>query len=471
MALAAWSSTWALAREHTDGFAAVVVGQLLLSGLALVWVVRRRPPGRAALLIVIVLAAAARLVLVPHAPDVSGDMYRYVWDGRVQSEMINPYRHPPAAPALAHLRDADVYPHINRPSVPTIYPPVAQATFLGLNLTGLRSVTAVKLAMALIDVAAIGVMALLLVRLGLQPARVVLYAWHPLAILEVGRSGHVDVIAVLLMMLALLAHAGRRPLLSGALTAGAALAKFYAAAILPALLWVDGRRRWSVLAGFVVTVVAAYLPYLGVGAGVLGYLPGYLEEEGFESGQRFYLLGGLSRLGAGPLGPIDAAQWYQALVVLAMGAVTLWCWWRPPAGVRGADRPLAAPAAGAGGAEHADLPVVSAARAGPDTDGVARPCRRRRDRGLGRRPAVPAVVDPGRGALAAAPDLGPRRAGAGERRAGRPRALETAARLRTSAAADIRVHGGAPLDQAPALGVRVLTEARSGVRPLTASNS
>ncbi len=341
VALAAWSSTWALAREHTGAFATVVVGQLALSGLALAWVAWRRPPGRAALLIVIVFAAAARLVLVPHAPDVSGDVYRYVWDGRVQSELVNPYRHAPDAAALVPLRDAEVYPHINRRSVPTIYPPVAQATFLGLNLAGLTSVTAVKLAMALADIAAIGAMALLLVRLGLQPARVVLYAWHPLAILEVGRSGHVDAVAVLLMMLALLAHVGRRPLLSGALTAAAALAKFYAAAILPALLWVNGRRRWSVVTGFGLTAVVAYLPYLGVGTGVLGYLPGYLQEEGFASGERFYLLGGLSRLGAGPLGPVDAAQWYQGLVTLAMGGVAAWCWWRPPSSVRGAiDRSL-----------------------------------------------------------------------------------------------------------------------------------
>ena len=57
-------------------------------------------------------------------------MYRYVWDGRVQLAGINPYRYVPAADQLAFLRDAAVYPNINRAEYAhTVYPPVAQAIF------------------------------------------------------------------------------------------------------------------------------------------------------------------------------------------------------------------------------------------------------------------------------------------------------------------------------------------------------
>ena len=42
------------------------------------------------------------------APPHSSDVYRYVWDGRVQAHGINPYRYIPADPALARLRDADM---------------------------------------------------------------------------------------------------------------------------------------------------------------------------------------------------------------------------------------------------------------------------------------------------------------------------------------------------------------------------
>ena len=60
----------------------------------------------------------------------STDIFRYVWDGRVQAAGINPYRHVPADAALQHLRDDAIYPYINRADyAPTIYPPMAQIVF------------------------------------------------------------------------------------------------------------------------------------------------------------------------------------------------------------------------------------------------------------------------------------------------------------------------------------------------------
>ncbi len=342
VALTAWSATWELAREHPGPFAAVVAGQLALCGAAAAWIAWRRPAGRGALAVVFLAALAARLVLVPHAPDVSGDINRYVWDGRVQAAGINPYRYAPADPEVARFRDDAVYPGINRKPVPTIYPPVAEASFLGLHLVGARSVTALKLALVLLEMAAVAALALLLARTGRLPAGAVLYAWHPLAILEVGRSGHVDALAVLALVGALLAHAVRRPLLAGVALAAATMVKLYAAIALPALVWSGGRRRPATLAAFAAAIVVGYLPYLGVGAGVLGYLPGYLDEEGFDSGRRFYLLARLDdAFGLDRVGPFEAAQVYQALVLACLAGAAAWCWWRPPVGVRASvDRAL-----------------------------------------------------------------------------------------------------------------------------------
>jgi len=59
----------------------------------------------------------------------SSDLYRYLWDGRVQWAGISPYRYPPAAPELAPLRDEAVFPKINRPTKVTVYPPGAEAVF------------------------------------------------------------------------------------------------------------------------------------------------------------------------------------------------------------------------------------------------------------------------------------------------------------------------------------------------------
>ena len=76
-----------------------------------------------------------RLMVMLSPPFLSSDLYRYVWDGRVQAAGINPYLYIPADPALAGLRDTAIFPHINRADyAPTIYPPVAQAIFLAVGL-------------------------------------------------------------------------------------------------------------------------------------------------------------------------------------------------------------------------------------------------------------------------------------------------------------------------------------------------
>ena len=55
--------------------------------------------------VVLLVAAALRLPLIVSPPFLSTDIYRYVWDGRVQAAGVNPYRYLPADPALASLRD------------------------------------------------------------------------------------------------------------------------------------------------------------------------------------------------------------------------------------------------------------------------------------------------------------------------------------------------------------------------------
>ena len=76
------------------------------------------------------MAVAMRAITFAAPPLLSSDMYRYVWDGRVQLAGINPYRYLPDAPELAFLRDAAVFPHINRADyAPTIYPPAAEMLY------------------------------------------------------------------------------------------------------------------------------------------------------------------------------------------------------------------------------------------------------------------------------------------------------------------------------------------------------
>ena len=298
-------------------FIKVAVVQSLIYLLAVGIVVRARS-SRLTFLIIVTFAVLFRLSIVFSPPYLSDDIYRYIWDGRVQAAGINPYRYLPSAPELAQLRDDKIYPKINRrDSAPTIYPPFAEAVFL-LTTRISESVVWMKLTMIIFEVIAVWALAHLLSSFGLARERLLIYAWHPLIVWEFAGSGHVDAIAIAFIALAFLAWRRSINVGAGLALAGATLIKLFPLVLFPALL---SRRRWIIPLVFVATILVAYLPYLGVGPkAVLGYLPGYAHEQGLVSGQQFYLLNVARKL-FGPGLPLIA---YLIGAALIMGAIACW---------------------------------------------------------------------------------------------------------------------------------------------------
>jgi len=284
---------------------AVMGGVWVVFGLG-VWLLRGTPPKAAAVLTL--LGAVAMPLAAGFAPPRSSDdLYRYLWDGRVQTAGIDPYRYVPAAPELAHLRDDFLWPKqsawcepdepghlaagcslINRPASHTIYPPTAQAYFTSVDLlspNGFRE-RPIQLA-AVLFVLATTVLILLT-----KPRLAALWAWCPLVALEAGNNAHLDVVAVFFTVGALILAARAktwRGTASGAALLGLAIAtKFTPALVGPSLL---RRRPVTLIASTALTVALLYLPHvLAVGPKVLGFLPEYLRAEGYRTGTRFALL-------------------------------------------------------------------------------------------------------------------------------------------------------------------------------------
>ncbi|MBO0737663.1 MAG: DUF2029 domain-containing protein [Alphaproteobacteria bacterium] len=268
---------------------ALLQGVIWAAAAAVVLRSRGRPP---ALALVLAIAALLRLIALPAPLFLSDDIYRYIWDGRVQAAGINPYRYIPTDPELARLRDNTVFPNINRNNyAPTIYPPVAQLLFLLANRLG-ETVLAVKLFLVAVEAVGIGALLLILRTVGKPREYVLLYVWHPLPVWEIAGSGHIDAAVVAFVSCALAAAVLGRRTLSGAALAAATLVKFFPVVLAPAL-WRPARTnsgdRWWLFA-FVAVAIGAYLPYIGVGSRVLGFLPGYLAEENLASGSGFWLL-------------------------------------------------------------------------------------------------------------------------------------------------------------------------------------
>ncbi|MDH6132089.1 hypothetical protein P3T37_001474 [Kitasatospora sp. MAA4] len=323
----------------------VDLGLFVLALLAL-----RRVPVRWVVGVVLLgsVAVAGAGVLV--APRTSDDAYRYLWDGQVQVAGISPYAYPPDAPQLGALRAQApaLFPsggdcvgwdlrraapgfcsHVNRPGVPTIYPPVAEAWFAGLDLVGHgHGVRTAQVGGALLAVATTG--ALLWLLRPERRRRAALWGWFPGVAVWSVNDAHVDTLGALLMVLGLgIAARGRRTA-GGALLGAAVAVKLIPVLALPGALsglLARGRRsaadRGRALLLPVVALgvfVLSYLPYLALsGSKVLGFLPGYLREEGYDQGrvQRFALV----RL----LVPDSLAAGGAAAVVLAAVLYVLRC--------------------------------------------------------------------------------------------------------------------------------------------------
>lgn len=272
--------------------------------------------------LVVGVGVMARLAVLVQPPILSTDLYRYVWDGVVQAGGFNPYCCLPVDPVLAGLRDGGlgpwaVFANINRAeTAPTIYPPGAQMLFALMGVVG-PGVLTVKAVMMGFDLLTLAVGALLLRAAVLPAGLLVVWAWNPLVIWEFAGGGHVDAAAIGFSALAMLAAVRGRRAWAGAALGGAVLMKLLPAALFPAL-W----RRWDwrvpVVAG--VVIVAAYGAYAGAGWRVLGYLPGYAQEEELHGGGGFLILRLLSL--AGPL-PGWAAGAYLLGGLILLGGMSL----------------------------------------------------------------------------------------------------------------------------------------------------
>jgi hypothetical protein len=286
--------------------------------VAVAWLSLHTKDSRALLLLGLIFAALFRLSILFAPPYLSDDIYRYVWDGRVQAAGINPYRYIPADEALAHLRDEKIYPNINRRDYAhTMYPPVAEAAFLLITRFS-ESVTWMKAAMFAFEAVAVWALVQLLVSFGFARQRVLIYAWHPLVIWEFAGSGHVDALAIALIALALVGHRRSRETLTGFFLACATCVKLFPAVLFPAFYrW----GKWKMALAFVASVLISYVPYLSVGpVGTLGFLPGYASERGMTSGEQFFLLAVARRLFSAGV-PTSA---YLILAVAVLGIAAVW---------------------------------------------------------------------------------------------------------------------------------------------------
>jgi uncharacterized membrane protein len=220
-------------------------------------------------------AAAFRLTLLFRPPDLSEDVWRYLWDGRVARAGVSPWAWPPADPRLAELAPA-LSARVAHRDIRTVYPPVAQAVFHSAGV-GDRPFL-LKAVFSAADIAIVGMLA----GAGLPggAAAAALYAFHPLPVTETAGQGHVDSLGVALLIAALLHVQRGRRAAGGLALALSALTKYVSAA---AALPLVRRGGWRTLLAGIAAVAAIWAAASRGGSSPAGGLEQYAMRWEFNS--------------------------------------------------------------------------------------------------------------------------------------------------------------------------------------------
>jgi len=163
-------------------------------------------PSRRSILFAAIAALLVRGSFLFTLPVGSDDVYRYIWDGKVQSAGVNPYQFAPDAPELRYLHSSRLPGLVNHPDMKTLYFPASQWVFLlGYQISG-EEIWGYKLLLLLAEMATIAGLFLLTAHTGIPWKFVLLYALCPLPVMAFAVDAHLDGFGLPLIVFGLLLH-------------------------------------------------------------------------------------------------------------------------------------------------------------------------------------------------------------------------------------------------------------------------
>lgn len=293
-----------------------------------------------------------RMLFLFTEQSLSDDVFRFVWDGNLLSQGINPYAQAVNSPLLNRY-DIPLRALVNHDWMASPYLPAAQLLFLFVTVIAPESVISFQITAVILDLTIGWLVFDSLRRLSISPAGVFIYLWNPLIISEFTNGAHVvDAWMILLVMLAfwLMIRASNFPHRENLFNlgtviemAGATLTKGLPALLVPIFLrrW---RWKWTfVYVGVVLTALAVFA--LGAGWGIIGPLNGtgvfgamriYMSWWNFNSGLYHWLevsLSGYQTPGAVPPEAVGqelilVARLITSSAILFITILTGWWAWR-----------------------------------------------------------------------------------------------------------------------------------------------
>lgn len=269
---------------------------------------------------VLLWALVYRLLLLPLLPSLSDDAFRYLWDGWLYLNGVNPFAFRPQDPQLAVFQSLDLFSRLNSPTYYSVYPPVPQYLFaLGATFYPLGwkvGYFVIKLLFIGLEFSGVWMLSRLV-----NARALVLYAWNPLVLMEVAGQPHSEALLACFLIGTVWALQQRRPVIALVFITTAMWTKLYPLLLIPFVL---NRTGWRYV-------------WVPVTAGLLLWLPFYhpdfithvqssvrLYTEQFEFGAGLYY--GLKSWGILLMGHEESkalGPFLQRIFIVAIGFVWL----------------------------------------------------------------------------------------------------------------------------------------------------
>jgi alpha-1,6-mannosyltransferase len=218
-----------------------------------------------------------RLILLFGPPSLSDDIYRYAWEGYLQTKGVNPYRFPPEAAELANLRN-EIWERVNNKDASAIYPPLLQALHAGIYWI-FGSIWGYKLTFIGIEALLVWILLKLLRIRDRNTGNIIFYVWNPLVVVETAGSGHHEVCSPALLFGGVLFCLTGQHRKSVFLLASSVLCKLYPILGLPSFV---KRIPAKHFVWFPLILAGGYLPYASAGSHLFSALQYYREKWRFN---------------------------------------------------------------------------------------------------------------------------------------------------------------------------------------------
>ena len=189
---------------------------------------------------------ALRLVLIAMLPNLSDDYYRFIWDGLLLNNGINPFEHVPSyyinQSSLPIGITKELFIKLNSPDYYTIYPPVCQLSFwiasffISSNL--LPSVIVMRIFILFSEVGILIVFPKILSRLNLNPENIKWYAFNPLVIVELTGNLHYESLMICFLGISLFLLIRKQIVLAAVIFSFSVASKLLPLMFLPLLFFV-----------------------------------------------------------------------------------------------------------------------------------------------------------------------------------------------------------------------------------------